>query len=147
MPDCPTGQIAWFPYPETNGCLDSGADGDTATWTSADIRAESEGGFACLRAGDHRMSPNRLSEGDAYTITADDATGGIPVDVDSVVPSSGGLRNSRVVIAVSTPPIGNVLWPDHASCWPAATRLVSAAVRQPKVLADVPRPCVPGGDC
>jgi hypothetical protein len=45
-----------------NGCLDSGADGDSAPWMSADIRAESEGELACLGNGDDKTSPNRLSE-------------------------------------------------------------------------------------
>lgn len=143
MHDCPAGQIAWFPYPEMNGCLDSGADGDAEAWASADIRDESEGGFASLSAGDHRRSPNRLSEGDAYRITADYATGGILVDADSAVPLTEGLRNSLVVIAVSTPPIGNVLRPDHAPRWAASARFVSTAVRQPKILTDIPRPGVP----
>ncbi len=110
---------------------------------SADIRAESEGELPCLGNGDDRTSPNRLSEGDAYRITADDATGGIPVDVDSRVPPLASLLSSLVVIAVGTPSIGDVLWSDHAPCWATSARFVSAAIRQPKVLADIPRPCVP----
>jgi hypothetical protein len=126
-----------------NGCLDSGADGARAAWMSADIRAESDGGYSWRDERDELRWPNRRPVSDVYRITADDATIGIPVDVDSAVVPTRYRWCSVFVIAVCTPPISDVLRPNHAAGRPTSAGLVPTTVSQAQVLTYIPRPRVP----